>query len=87
LESRLVALQSEGKQLLFGCNYDLQTEAVRELIFFSDYTYFSEMSLEDCCIQTKKPKTLKLGTQVSTTLPYMEMHRDIGNSGRNHVRL
>ena len=27
------------------------------------------MCLEDCCIQTKEPKTLKFGTQLSTTLP------------------
>jgi len=75
-----IALQFEGKQLLFGCNYDLPAEAVCESIDFSDFTYFSEMSLEDCCIQTKKQKTLKFDTQVSTTLPYMEMHRDFGNS-------
>jgi len=47
----------------------MQTEAVRESSDISDFMYFSEMSLEDCCIQTKKLKTLKLGTQVSTTLP------------------
>jgi len=46
----------------------------------SDFTYLSDMSLEDYCIQMKKPKPLRLGTQVSTTLPYMEMHRDFGNS-------
>ena len=28
-------------------NYDLQREAVHESINFSDFTYFSEMSLED----------------------------------------
>jgi len=61
-------------------NYNLQTEAVRESIDYSYFTYFSEMSLKDYCIQTKKPKTLKLGTQVSTTLPYMEMYRDFRNS-------
>jgi len=66
----------EGKQLMFGCNYDLQTEAVPESINFSDFMYFSE-SLEDCSIQMKKPKTLKLGTQVSTTLPVWRCNKTL----------
>ena len=61
MESTRIVLQSEGKQLLFGCNYDLQTEAVHKAINFTDFMYFSEISLQDCCIQMKMPKTLKLG--------------------------
>ena len=60
------------------CNYcELQIEAICESIYYSDFMHFSDMSLEDCCIQTKKPETLKLGTQVSTTLPHMEMYLEI----------
>ena len=56
------------------------TEDVHQTIYFSDFTYFSDLSLEDCCMQTKKLETLKLGTQVSIALPYMEIYRDFGNS-------
>ena len=41
---------------------------------FQLYIFF--MSLKDCYIQMKDSETLKLGTQVSTILPYM----DFGNS-------
>jgi len=44
LENKWVALQSEGKQFLFGCNYDLQTEAVRESIYFPIiYVFFGNV--------------------------------------------
>jgi len=47
--------------------------------------YFLDMSLEDCYIQMKKPKILKLGIKDSTTLPYMEMHREFENSWYYHI--
>ena len=47
--------------------------AVLELSVFSDFTYYSDWSSKGCCTETKKPRDLKLGTQVYEALAYLEM--------------
>ena len=61
---------------------DLRTKAVYIIFFY--FNILSDMTFKDCCIETKKPETLKLGTQVSTMLLYMEVCMDFGNWEKLH---